>query len=323
LPVFATLLVWNSGHQFAQNNEIDDDSCSQKTVFADIIANKSVFSSHEDLTGVLIDSFLGVSSRGNILDNNRVIRVLFRVSWIIEQRIVKNILDAFWFGGFLGLELFLWGQVLAIVVAQVVVRHTWFGLDACTSEEIHEGGFEFGLACFEIIADQQSTEGGVFQARDEGILGWAVDENAVLLERCQGEDSWGCDFRVIFFDGFSYIFIGIIHSWNNKWVSFGVGSPKNYDCAQVVFLLEGSNIIADNLQVFGFFIAGEEVIGSVLLVGSDEVRVVDWFQRFVVFEEGLQLLLQLIVEDLCASHGAGKIQRVDIPSSNNEIFWVD
>ena len=179
------------------------------------------------------------------------------------------------------------------------------------------------MACFEIIADQQSTEGGVFQARDEGILGWAVDENAVLLERCQGEDSWGCDFRVIFFDGFSYIFIGIVHSWNNKWVSFGVGSPKNYDCAQVVFLLESSNIIPDNLQVFGFFIAGEEVIGSVLLVGSDEVRVVDWFQRFVVFEEGLQLLLQLIVEDLCASHGAGKIQRVDIPSSNNEIFWVD
>lgn len=75
--------------------------------------------------------------------------------------------------------------------------------------------------------------------------------------------------------------------------------------------------------MFGFFVAREQIISSVFLVRSDEVRVVDRFQRFVVFEEGLQLLLQLIVEDLCAFHGAGKIQRVDIPSSNDEIFRVD
>jgi hypothetical protein len=64
----------------------------------------------------------------------------------------------------------------------VVVGDAGLGFDACAGEEIHEGGFELGLAGLEVVADEEAGEGGLPDSLDEGVLGRAVDEDAVLLE---------------------------------------------------------------------------------------------------------------------------------------------
>ena len=117
MPVLVAPLVWDSSHQLTQNNEIDYNSSSQKAVLADIVADKSVLSSHKDFTGVFVNGFFGVSSARNILNDDCMIWVLLRVSWVVKQRVVKNVFNAFRFWCLFWFELFLWGQVFAVIVA--------------------------------------------------------------------------------------------------------------------------------------------------------------------------------------------------------------
>lgn len=48
-PVIFVSLEGDSSHEFAENNEINDDSGSKQTILADIVAHEGMFSAHEDL----------------------------------------------------------------------------------------------------------------------------------------------------------------------------------------------------------------------------------------------------------------------------------
>lgn len=68
--------------------------------------------------------------------------------------------------------------------------------------------------------------------------------------------------------------------------------------------------------------SGDDVIGSILLVGSDEVGVVDRRERNEVLHQGSDLSLKIELEDLGSSHSLIERQGGDIPSSENEVVGV-
>jgi hypothetical protein len=181
VPIITVPLVGDPGHKFAEDDKIDNKACRKETVFANVVADEGMFTSHEDFTAVLIDSFLWVSSIGHVFDDNSVIRIFFWVSGIEEQRVIQNILDAFWLGGFLWLELFFRVQILPVVVSQMIVGNTGLRLDTSTGEEINERSFELCLAWLEVISDEESCERRFLESLNEGILGRSIDEDAVLM----------------------------------------------------------------------------------------------------------------------------------------------
>ena len=101
----------------------------------------------ENLRVILVDSPLGVSDRGDILNHNDVIGVLafsrFALGTgngrFVKQAVgVNHVVDDATLANFLALELGLCAQVVAIVVTKVVVRRNGQRLDTCVHEELGE-----------------------------------------------------------------------------------------------------------------------------------------------------------------------------------------
>lgn len=67
---------------------------------------------------------------------------------------------------------------------------------------------------------------------------------------------------------------------------------------QLMLLLEVSNIVSDVLEMLLLVRAGNHIIGSVALVGSDEIRVVDGGHRCDWLQKWTQLILKFGFENL-------------------------
>jgi hypothetical protein len=88
--------------------------------------------------------------------------------------------------------------------------------------------------------------------------------------------------------------------------------------------LEVSDILSNPLQVRSLVLTGDQVIGSIFLVGSDKVRVVDRGQGFThVFHQGEKLPLQVVVENLSSGHGLVEGHGRDIPTTENEVIGMN
>jgi hypothetical protein len=66
----------------------------------------------------------------------------------------------------------------------------------------------------------------------------------------------------------------------------------------------------------------DQVVGTRLLVGGDEVRVVDSGQGHHVLHEGAQLLLQVDVQHTSSVHGVRQVHVGDVPSANHKVVGV-
>lgn len=53
-----------------------------------------MLASHEDLASILINGFLGVSSRRDILYHNSMVDVVVGVTRIIEEGVIEEVLNA-------------------------------------------------------------------------------------------------------------------------------------------------------------------------------------------------------------------------------------
>jgi hypothetical protein len=83
---------------------------------------------HEDLGIILVKSTLIISNSGHVLDDNSVVGVL---ALLVEDRVSLNhVIDDIGLGDLLRAELLLRAQVLAIVVAKVVVAGNRGQLDS-------------------------------------------------------------------------------------------------------------------------------------------------------------------------------------------------
>jgi hypothetical protein len=74
-------------------------------------------------------------------------------------------------------------------------------------------------------------------------------------------------------DGSEKVLGSIVDTGDDLGVSLRVGSPEDNHVVQTVVLLEVSDIGSDMVKVGLLVVTGNEVIGSISLVGSDKVGV--------------------------------------------------
>ena len=91
-----------------------------------------------------------------------------------------------------------------------------------------------------------------------------------------------------------------------------------------IFQVHLPNILSDLLHMSVASLATwKNVVGTIFLVGSDKIGVVDAAK----WNHGRHLLLKLSLEswlkDACTIHGLGQIKSADIPTTNNEMIGMD
>lgn len=321
--VLVTDLVLDSFEDLGEEDEIENDGGGEQGVLADVVADKSVLAIQEDGGDVLIHSLFGVSCEGDVLDDDLVVDF----GGVGEENLVggEDIIDAGLLGKFLGLELSLGGEVLAVVVSEVVVADDSLRLDSGGDEEFGEGSFEFGLSGLEVITDDEDfiLLGELDNSWDEGILGGSVDVGASFRDGGECEDGGGGDFWVVLFDGLHEVLVGVVDSSLNFTESFSVGSPENDDLVDSVGNLEISDVLSDLVEVGKFVVTREDVVGSGFLVGGDEITIVDGGEGYDFLEVGSEFLLEVVVEDLGAGHGIGHVKSGDIPPVDDDVIGVN
>jgi len=160
----------------------------------------------EDFGIILVDGPLGIANSSDILDHNDVIRVLafglflalgghFRR--LVEQPIgVDHVIDDAALADLLGPKLLMGGEIVPIVVAEMVVRGDGERLDACVHQELGQDRLELGLTGLEIITSNEGflalSKGD--NSRNESVLWSTVDERLAFQNGSDGEKSRGGDF---------------------------------------------------------------------------------------------------------------------------------
>jgi hypothetical protein len=195
-------------------------------------------STHEDLRVVLVQSTLIVSNSWHVLDDNAVIWVL---TLFVEDIVGSDhVIDDIRLGDLLGAELLLGRQVLAVVVAEMIIGCNGGKFNTSANEEINESRLHLGLAGFEVVA---SNEGlvlvGEFDATwDEGVLGRTVDERSAFENTGNSKDGGWRNFFVSALDGLDEVVRSVVDTNDEIGEPLGIGSPLNYNLLEVVGSLE-------------------------------------------------------------------------------------
>lgn len=317
-----TDLVLNSLEDLGEENQVENNWSGKERILTDVVADEGVLTVQEDRGDILIHGLLGVSSEGDVLDNNLVVD--FR--GVGEENLVggKNIVNAGLLGKLLRLELSLRGEVLSVVVSEVVVADDGLWLDSGGDEELGQGGLELGLSGLEIVTDNEDLVllGELDDSRDEGILGRSVDVGAVLGDGGEGKDSGGGNLWVVLLDGLHQVFVGIVNSNLELAESLGVSGPEDDNLIDSVGELEVADVLSDLVQVSQLIVSGEDIVSSGLLVGGDEVWVVDGREWNDFLDVGSEFLLEVVVENLGASHRLSEVEPGDVPSVDDDVVRV-
>jgi hypothetical protein len=189
----------------------------------------------------------------------------------------EDVVDAARLGLLLGLELGVGTQVLPVVVPEVVIGDDGEGLDPGPDEVVGQGGLVLGLSRLEVVSDDEDVvaPGELDDPRDQSVLGGPVDEGAAFEDRGGGENCGGGDLWVGLGYSFHQVLGCVVDSVFQLAEPFGIGGPEDDHLVTLVLELEVSDVASDHLQVRHLVVALQDVVGSVGLVGGDEVFVVD------------------------------------------------
>jgi len=186
-------LVGDAAHELGEDDEVVDDGGGEKRVFACVVEDDGIVASHEDLGCVFVHGSLGITNVWDILDDNDVVGVL---AFLVEDGVGGNhVVYDIALGDFLGSELLRSGQVLAVVVSEMVVADDGCELETSGDEEVSEDGFDLGLSSLEVITTNVYVvlHGEVDDTRDEGILRGSVDVGDAFQDTGNSEDGGGSD----------------------------------------------------------------------------------------------------------------------------------
>lgn len=178
-------------------------------------------------------------------------------------------------GNLLGSELPLRGQVLAVVVTQVVVRRDGQRLDTSIDQKLCQNRLDLGLTRLEVVTTDERVMllSKLDTTGNESVLGRTVDERDAFKDRGDGKDGRGGNFVVRLVDRLEERLGGIVDSGDDVGVSLSVGGPEHNDAVELVVSLERSNVVSNVLEMSSLVITWNQVVGSIGLVGSDEVGV--------------------------------------------------
>lgn len=158
-------------------------------------------SAEEDLGVVFIEGTLVVADGRHVLDDDCVVRVL---ALLVQDGVgLNHVIHNVGLGDLLGTELPLGAQVLAVIVAEVVVTRDRRKPDACVDEEINQRRLHLCLSRFEVVtADEGTMLRGKFNGTwYECVLRRAIDERHLFKDASHGKDSGGRDLLVAILNG--------------------------------------------------------------------------------------------------------------------------
>lgn len=311
------LIDLHSGEQFTKHHHINHQRDSQKRVFADVVGGDSVHAVHEDRTGVLVQGTFGVANEGNVLNNHFVVNV-FVVFRIQDRVALDGVVQNSAFRELLRLEALVLGQVLAVVVAQMVVGNTTGDAQAGTDQKVAHDRFETGLSGLEVTAGQQTAFllGILHHSGVERVLRRTIKVQDLFFNARHAEKHGGghghvtADLVVQFF---SFSDFGA-HD------HFGVRSPEDHHLVNLLFHV--LDVFADFGDAF-FVGAFKLIIDTVALIPGDELGVQHRGERTDFFQIGFQSFDQSRFQHVRALAGLVEISTVDIPAGNDEVHRVD
>eukprot|EP00053_Salpingoeca_punica_P013417 m.121411 g.121411 ORF g.121411 m.121411 type:complete len:543 (-) comp16203_c1_seq1:553-2181(-) len=305
------------------DDEVEDERGGQEGVLAGVVHGDGVHAVHEDLGAVLVEGALAVADGRYVLDDDDVVRVLLR---LVEDVVGgHHVVDDVGLADLLGAELRGRREVLAVVVAEVVVRGDGARLDAGVDEKVHQHRLHLRLAALEVVASNVDALalGQLNEAGHARVLRGAIDEGRALEDASDGIDGRGRDLLVRGLDGGEQVVGRVVDARHNVGKALRVGRPQHNDLVHLLGLLEVADVLADGLEVGLLVRALEDVVGAVRLVGGDKVRVVDARQRHQVLHVRRQLAQQVVLEDLGAGHAVGEVHLADVPAANLNVVGVD
>ncbi|CAG8678659.1 9423_t:CDS:2, partial [Acaulospora colombiana] len=216
-------------------------------------------------------------------------------------------------------------QVPAVIVAKMVIAGNAKGLDTSVDQELGEDRLDFGLARLEIVTTNERLVllSELNATRNESVLRSTIDEGASFEDSSDSKEGRRRDLIVRVLDRFQEVVGGVVDALDDLAIALSVGGPENDDAVTSVGFLELANILAEVLEVGLLVGTGDKVIRTFLLVGSDKVRVVDTGKRVDGSHQGRDLALQVVGEDLGASHGGIEGSAGNVPSANDEVVGVN
>ena len=195
-------------------------------------------STHEDFRVVLIQRTLVVTNGRHVLDYDGVVWML---ALLVQDGVGGyHIINDVGLGNLFGAELPLRAQILAVIVAEVVVAGDGGELDAGVDEKVNESRLHFCLTGLEVVA---TDEGIMFLsklngARDKGVLGRAIDERNPVENTSHSKDRGRRDLSMSRLNGLEQILSGVVDARDDIGEAFSVSSPEHKDLVKVVCRLE-------------------------------------------------------------------------------------
>ena len=313
--------VLDTTRELSNEDQIEHNGSSQKGILAGVVDDKGVLSTHENLGGVLVHGPLGVTDVREVLDDDNVIRLL---SGLVDELVgLDHVIDNVALGDLLGPELLGSRQVLSVIVTEMVVASNGHGLNTRGDQPIDQNRLELGLTSLEVITTDGdvAAESHVQHTRDEGVLGRTVDVGAVLEDGSDGKEKRRGDLVLLTLDGGHQVLFGVVDASQNVREPLCVGRPQDNNLIDVVLLLEVADISTDLLHhlLLGTL---EGVVGTSLLVRSDEIGEVDGGEGDDILHVRVQFPLEVIFEDTGALHSITQVAVVDVPTTDLEVIGV-
>mmetsp|Transcript_23076 Transcript_23076/g.39650 ORF Transcript_23076/g.39650 Transcript_23076/m.39650 type:complete len:237 (+) Transcript_23076:617-1327(+) len=217
-----------SGEHFGEDDQVQNHRGGEQRVLAGVMHHDRVLAAHEDLGRVLVHGPLAVANVRHIFDHDDVIGLLARR---IKDPLGggDHVVDDGGLGHFLRSELLGCREVLAIVVAEVVVAHDRHGLDTSLNEKIHQNRLEFSLAGLKVVSsdDHVMTNSQFNGSRNKCILRASIDIRAPFQNAGNGKESRGRYFSVSFLDGSEKMISCVVDFGNDLAKPLRGGRPKN------------------------------------------------------------------------------------------------
>ena len=228
----------DTGHHLGNQHQVNDQRRRQQRVLANVEQADRLVSTHEDLRIVLIQRTLVVANGRHVLDHNAVVGVLV----LLVQKLVgrNHVVHHVRLGNLLGPELLVGAQVLAVVVAQVVVAGNRGELDTRVDQEVNQSRLHLGLTGLEVITTNEGLAllRQVQSTGNEGVLRRSVDEWDIVQNRRHSKDGRRGHLLVTGLDRLEQVLGRVIDTGHNVSVTLRVGSPHDNDLVQSVLSLE-------------------------------------------------------------------------------------
>lgn len=142
--------------ELCENGQVDNDGRGKERVLASVVHDNRVATTKHQLANVLVEGSLRIAHIGHILDDDSVVRVGLTLS---VQHLVRvdHVIDDVGLANFLAAELLRSRQIVAVIVAQVVVADNGAWFDASTDQKVNQHRLELGLTGLEIITGNENV----------------------------------------------------------------------------------------------------------------------------------------------------------------------